>query len=85
MPRYHFNIYDGISTHDRDGMELPNLGEARRVALRRASLLLDEEELQGRLGEDWRMEVTDETGRLLFRLDFIVETEPGVYSPSILK
>lgn len=73
MPRYHFNVYDGFSTHDRDGTELVDAHEARREALRRASGLLDDEVIRGGLGEDWRMEVTDEAGALLFRFDFIVE------------
>ena len=73
MPRYHFNIYDGFSSHDRDGTELADVHEARREALRRTSDLLDEEVIRGRLGEDWRMEVTDDAGVLLFRFDFIVE------------
>lgn len=73
MPRFHFNVYDGVSTHDRDGIVLADLSEARRHALSRAGALLDEEEQRGRLGEDWRLEVTDENGRLLFRLDFVVE------------
>ena len=79
MPRYHFNVYDGYSTHDRDGMQLADVHEARREALRLAINLLDDEAASGRLGDDWRMEVTNEAGGLLFRIDFIVELEikPG--------
>ena len=73
MPCYHFNVYDGVSTHDRDGTAFADVHEARREALRRASTLLDDEVMRGRFGEDWQIEVTDEAGRLLFRLDFIVE------------
>lgn len=75
MPRFHFNVYDGYSTHDRNGTDLDDIHEARRTALRRASVLLDEEAMRGRLGEDWRLEVTDGAGVLLFRLDFIVEAQ----------
>ena len=39
--------------------------------------LLDDEAARGRLGEDWRMVVTDEAGVLLFRFDFIVEAAQG--------
>ena len=80
MPIFHFNVYDGISTHDRDGTTLTDVHEARREALKRASGLLDEEQIRGRLGEDWRMEVTNEDGRLLFRIDFIFE-EPLASGP----
>ncbi len=75
MPRFHFDVYDGVCTHDRDGIVLADLSEARRHALSRAGGILDEEEQRGRLGEDCGMEVTDENGRLLFRLDFVVERD----------
>ena len=82
MPLFHFNVYDGISTHDREGTTLVDVHEARREALRRASGLLDEEVIRGRLGEDWRMEITNEEGRMLFRLDLIFdESTPWEVNP----
>ena len=37
MPRYFFNVYDGIAMPDLVGTELPNLDAARKEALAVAS------------------------------------------------
>jgi hypothetical protein len=78
MPRYHFNVFDGLGTPDFDGTELPNRQAARREAIRLAGALLEQEAERLRLGEDWRMEVTDHMGLILFRLDFIVVEAPAM-------
>ena len=72
MPHFHFNVYDGVSDTDRIGTELPNWQAARLEAIRRAGEILKDDPRRLALGEDWRMEVTDETGLILFRLDFTV-------------
>jgi len=33
MTRYYFNLKDGHTTIDNEGVELPSLGEARRMAI----------------------------------------------------
>ncbi|HTJ58031.1 MAG TPA: hypothetical protein VL418_10760 [Devosiaceae bacterium] len=44
MPRYFFVIDDGISTtDDSEGLELPNLGAARREAVRALTEIASEE------------------------------------------
>ena len=77
MPRYHFNVFDRDGTPDLDGTELPNHNAARREAIRLAGALLEQEGERLGLGEDWRMEVTDGTGLILFRLDFPVIEAPS--------
>lgn len=72
MPRFHFNIHDGVSLPDRRGTDLPGLHEAQVEALRLAGDLLRDGATRRRLGQDWRMEVTDEVGTPLFRLDLTV-------------
>jgi hypothetical protein len=72
MPRFHFNVYDGVDAPDCDGTELPDWDTAREEAIRLSGELLRDSAKQMALGEDWRMEVTDETGLILFRLDFTV-------------
>jgi hypothetical protein len=72
VPRFHFNIYDGVSMLDREGMELTDWHEARLEAIRRAGEILKQDADRIALGEDWHMEVTDDTGLVLFRLDFTV-------------
>ena len=78
MPRYHFNIYDGITSIDRDGTELPDVQSARREAMILAGAVIEDSAKISKLGEEWRMEVTDDTGLLLFRLDFMVSQAPAV-------
>ena len=78
MPRYHYNVHDGRSTIDAVGTELPDLMAARREAIRTAGRILDDEARREALGEDWCMEVTDDHGLLLFRLDFHVTDAPAI-------
>ena len=72
MPRFHFNVHDGADLPDRTGTELADWQDARLEAIRLAGAILREDARRIALGEDWRMEVTDETGLMLFRLDFTV-------------
>ena len=72
VPRFHFNVYDGVNEIDREGTELPDRGEARIEAMRLSGEILKNTAHRLALGEDWRMEVTDEKGLILFRLDFTV-------------
>ena len=78
MPRYHFNIYDGITSIDREGTELPDIQAARREAIIFAGAVIEDTGKRLKLGEEWRMEVTDDDGLILFRLDFIVSEAPAV-------
>ena len=78
MPRYHFNVYDGHSEMDRIGTEFVNVVEARIQALELAGGLIRESARQADFGEDWRIEVTDSDGMLLFRMDLIVVDAPAV-------
>lgn len=72
MPRFHFNVHDGEDLPDRTGTELADWQDARLEAIRIAGAILRGDPGRIALGEDWRMEVTDETGLMLFRLDFTV-------------
>lgn len=81
MPRYHFNVYDGRDIIDDVGTELPNAIFARREAIRYAGALLEEDADRLALGEDWRMEVTDERGLILLSLNFTVVALPAISDP----
>lgn len=72
MPRYHFNVYDGEATLDRDGTALSGPDDARRESIRLASELLRSEAVRSRIGEEWRVEVTDGRGMILFRIDILM-------------
>ncbi len=61
---------------------MPDTKFARREAIRFAGVLLEEGARLESLGLEWRMEVTDETGVILFRLDFFVTASAKVASPT---
>ena len=65
MPRFNFDLTDG--TRERDSLELADLQEARLHAARHACTVLHEEPARLR-DSDVRVEVSDQTGLLLFTL-----------------
>ena len=72
LPRYHFNLYDGERDLDVDGIELASWQDARFEAIRYAGEVLKEDPKRIAQTGDWRMEVTDDVGLILYRLDFCV-------------
>lgn len=72
VPRYHFNVYDGVAIPDEDGQEFEGREEARQEAVRYAGEIIKDQSRRYAVREEWRMEVTDERGLVLFRLDFSV-------------
>ena len=71
MPRYFFNVMDGVKTQDFDGMELPDLEAARGEAQK------DIDDIKhshfNALGNDWSgwsIEVCDREGLLLLVVPF---------------
>lgn len=77
MPRYHFNVHDGSDLIDKDGTVLPDIVFARREAIRLAGKLLELGAGSINPGSEWRMDVTDDAGLLLFQLDFTVSQSPA--------
>lgn len=78
MPRFHFNVYDGITERDERGQELPSWDDARLEAIRLSGEFIKNQAKRVALGEDWRMEVTDENDLVLFRLDFSIMASPAM-------
>lgn len=78
MARFYFNVYDGKDIIDDVGTELPDAVFARREAIRYSGALLEDEAERLSLGEEWRMEVLDGTGLMLFCLNFIVTASPAI-------
>lgn len=76
MPRFHFNIHDGKSILDEEGTVLPDWQTARIEAVRLAGRILQDEAQSIALGEDWRIEVTDDAGLILFQMTFLVVEAP---------
>jgi hypothetical protein len=74
MPRYFFNITQGkVSRPPDEGMELPDDAAAWEEATTTCGEMI--KELDGKLkaGPEWRMEVTNDAGRKLYRLRFSAE------------
>ena len=68
MPRYFFNTADSERDLDDEGTELPDHHVARAYAIKFAGLALSQD--PGLLWDcqDFRVEVTDEKGLLLFSI-----------------
>lgn len=77
MPRYFFNVHDGVDLLDEEGTELPDLDAARRIAIQYAGALLEESGHRLAFGETWQLEATDEARSVLFHLDFRVSHAPS--------
>jgi len=78
VARYFFNIYDGVTIKDTEGTEFERWEDARIEAIRLSGEVLKDHPKRLAIGEDWRMEVTDEWGLVLFRLDFHVMEAPAM-------
>lgn len=83
MPRFHFNVHDGSNHPDPDGAELPDFPTARKYAVRYFGEMLQGDPCAFRNGEEWKMEVTDETGLVLFSLHFIGIDAPALDRPDL--
>ena len=68
MPRYHFNVVSGASLLDRDGIDLPDLRTAQTEAVRFSAQSLSDLAETFWDTEEWRLNVTDEEGLILFHL-----------------
>lgn len=69
MPYYLFNIYDGQDLNDGAGDDLPDWETAQIVAIRYAGEVLMHDAARIDPGSEWRLEVADETGHVLLRMD----------------
>ena len=82
MPRYFFNVYDGQSALDEDGMVFSDIYVAQAQAIRMSGELLREMGLRFWDGTEWRLEVTDDKGNVLLVLRFSAEERLLPHDPS---
>lgn len=78
MPRFFFHVHDGASFIDREGTDLVDWREAQQEAIRLAGQIIGDNAKRMKLGEDWLLEVTNESGLVLFRLDFHISASPVI-------
>jgi len=88
MPRYFFHVYDGSSSLDQEGTELPDIYTAQAQAIRTSGEILRDMGAQFWDGAAWRLEVADARGQVLFVLRFsaeertaLTETPPNPGTP----
>jgi hypothetical protein len=76
LPRYFFQIFDGVSMPDLEGTECADIYVAQSEALRMSGEIM--RDLGSRFwdGPEWRLEVTDADGRKLFVIRFSAEEMP---------
>ncbi|WP_157215397.1 DUF6894 family protein [Flavisphingomonas formosensis] len=68
MPRYHFRIFDGRPSSDHVSIELEGPNAARNYLPKLTGDLLREQGDSFWEGEDWRIEVSNEAGLILFAI-----------------
>ncbi len=73
MPRYFFDIENGVHTPDTEGVVLSGAAEARVQATAMAGEMLREG--SARLWEtgEWRLDVRGETGEMVFELSLLTK------------
>jgi hypothetical protein len=76
MPRYFFHVHDGHSLPDDTGTELPDVYTAQAEAIRMSGEILRDMGARFWDGTEWKLEVADEHGRVLFALRFSAEERP---------
>jgi hypothetical protein len=77
MPRYFFATADGERHQDTEGTELPGLSAARVAAIKYAGAIMEDEPSVLWDGRDFRVEVTDERGLLLFTIITLAVNAPA--------
>ncbi len=73
MPRYFFNVYDGVTILDPIGTVLPSLAEAKGEAFATAIETLRFREAEISVEDGWRVEVADANGKVLLTMKFTIE------------
>jgi hypothetical protein len=63
VPRYYFHLFNDLTVHDEEGVELPNDDVAMRRAADSARYMAAESVREGHVVLDHRIEVTNEHGR----------------------
>ena len=69
MPKYFFNVNDGLNLADDEGLDCASLDAALREAVRYAGSLLKESGDRLHLGDTWSLEVTEEATASAFCID----------------
>lgn len=80
MPRYFFDVHDGVDSLDGEGTLLDDVYQARAEAAKMAGKLLSDDAERFWTGEEWQIVVRDGAGLTLFTLIFSTVDPPAVIS-----
>ncbi len=62
MPRYFFHVHDGSGQPDREGVDLPDMGQVRSEAVRLTGEVLCDMDKRFWRHPEWTLTVADEIG-----------------------
>ena len=79
MALYFFNVTDGVSIPDSIGVELPDLYAARLEAVRYSGELLKDHPDAFWVQHEWRIEVADRLGAILFAIHISAVEAPALH------
>ena len=82
MARYHFNLYDGHNLLDDEGLQLASLSEARTQGVKFVGHALSDAGEAVFRDQEWRLEVTDERGLILFAVYVSAHDATAVRQPA---
>ena len=77
MPRYFFDTANGSRFHDDDGMELADRRDARLYAVKFAGACIADDPALLETVTDFRVEVRDSDGLMLFTVTTFVTESPA--------
>jgi hypothetical protein len=80
--KFFFNLAGAVHDPDNEGIELPNIGTARLEAVRFAAEYLRDRPEVVWLGDELRLEVTDENRMILFTLVVFGVDAPAIRRPA---
>jgi hypothetical protein len=78
MPRYFFNVFNGLTSPDLDGSDLADLGTAKLEAIKMTGAILADSSDGFADGRPWRMEILNQDGKILITIRVTIETSPVV-------
>jgi hypothetical protein len=85
MPKYHFDVTDGDFMPDLEGIELADVEAARSHAVGLCGKLLNSDLAKFWQGEEWLIEVRDDSGIVMFTLVFMARDTPVARSQRAAK
>jgi hypothetical protein len=78
MPRFYFDFHDGEVLRDEIGTDLPSLDSARIRSVALSAVVLRDQAKRFWQGDEWRLDVRNESGLVLFTLTFMATVSSAI-------